>query len=141
MPSPLPSSSPRRPPIGPARRRGRGVAVALAAVVVLTAGLATVDLGLAPVAGAAPAGVHAACQQVNRTIAHPTTSTESVFIFEPTGGATAVDGGRCNDNSRPVILFAHGFGARAPVSYAALIQHLTSRGFVVIYPTYPNAGN
>ena len=61
----------------------------------------------------------------------------AVWIFEPTGAGTAsLTGGGCDDGSRPVVFFAHGFGQTDPTSYQALINHLVSVGNVVVFPTY-----
>ncbi|MFO0934484.1 MAG: hypothetical protein U1E39_17495 [Planctomycetota bacterium] len=37
----------------------------------------------------------------------------------------------------PVIVFLHGFGARGPEPYLALLEHLARRGSAVVYPVYP----
>ena len=37
----------------------------------------------------------------------------------------------------PVVLFLHGFGARGPEPYLALLEHLARRGAAVVYPVYP----
>lgn len=39
--------------------------------------------------------------------------------------------------SLPVIVFLHGFGARGPEPYLALLEHLARRGAAVVYPVYP----
>ncbi len=77
-----------------------------------------------------PLGVNGPCTKSFFTIPHPTVSTELVYVFEPEGGSEC--GG-----VRPTVLFAHGSTARHPVAYVALIDHLVSRGFVVVYPSYP----
>ena len=58
-------------------------------------------------AGAAALGANGPCTSSSFTIPHPTTSTESVTVFEPQGGNDC--GGR-----RPVVFFAHGYTARTP---------------------------
>jgi hypothetical protein len=61
----------------------------------------------------------------------------AVWIYEPGGDAEAsLTGGRCDDDRRPVVFVAHGFGMTDPTSYQALIGHLVSVGNVVVYPTY-----
>lgn len=52
-------------------------------------------------------------------------------MFEPTGP------GDCGALNRPVVFFAHGNTASVPEMYDALLRHLVSRGFVVIFPGYP----
>jgi hypothetical protein len=39
----------------------------------------------------------------------------------------------------PVVFFAHGLGATQPLHYQQWIDHMTSRGFAVVYAPYPTA--
>jgi pimeloyl-ACP methyl ester carboxylesterase len=40
----------------------------------------------------------------------------------------------------PVVFFAHGFGPGLATTYADLIRHMVSRGYVVVFSTYPMRG-
>jgi hypothetical protein len=53
-----------------------------------------------------------------------------VAIFTPTGP------GECSAPGRPVIFFGHGYTASFTFAYTQLMEHLVSRGFVVIYPGF-----
>jgi len=72
----------------------------------------------------------------SRAVANPAEWQLSVNIFEPAGSGQPFTGGSCNDASRPVIFFAHGYTASFTEGYAALLNHLVSNGFIVIYPGY-----
>lgn len=91
-------------------------------------------------ASATPLAVGGPCIQTSFVLPHPTQASENITVFEPSGTGTAEIGGTCGDGSRPTVLFAHGYTARHPAAYGALISHLVSRGFAVFYPTYPNSG-
>lgn len=52
---------------------------------------------------------------------------EAVTLFWPEKAA---------DQTLPVIVFAHGWGAVKPEHYLAWIHHLTRRGAIVLYPRY-----
>ncbi|MGH6985398.1 MAG: hypothetical protein ACRED9_00980 [Caulobacteraceae bacterium] len=41
---------------------------------------------------------------------------------------------------RPVVFFAHGFGPGLTATYADLIKHIVSKGYVVVFSTYPMMG-
>lgn len=41
---------------------------------------------------------------------------------------------------RPVIFFSHGYGPNREESYDDLIRHLVTRGYIVVYSTYPMLG-
>ena len=51
----------------------------------------------------------------------------SYWLFEPTGPTPAI---------APVVVFNHGWLAVNPGVYGSWIEHLTRRGFVVIFPRY-----
>jgi len=103
-----------------------------------------------PTAGPAPeqpadpataAGQAGPCEVQARSIENPRRVGDApatpVWIFEPSGDARApIAGGACDDDERPVVLFAHGFGQTDPAGYEALIEHLVSVGNVVVYPVY-----
>ena len=71
-----------------------------------------------------------------RAVANPAEWQLPVHIFEPSGSARPFTGGSCNDSSRPVIFFAHGYTASFTEGYTALLKHLVSNGFIVIYPGF-----
>lgn len=71
-----------------------------------------------------------------RAVANPGQWQLPVFIFEPSGSGEPFTGGSCNDTLRPIIFFAHGYPASFTEGYTALLNHLVSNGFVVIYPGY-----
>ncbi len=116
----------------------RRVVLGATAATVLGAGVGLLPAGPAvagPVSDAdgGPLGVDGPCTRSVFSIPHPTVSTELVYVFEPEGGPEC--GG-----TRPTVLFAHGSTARHPIAYSALIDHLVSRGFAVVYPSYPDQG-
>ncbi len=59
-----------------------------------------------------------------------------LVLAEPTGSADAPLGGRCDDAARPVVLIAHGYLGNFVEGYQGLVEHLTSRGHVVVFPGY-----
>jgi hypothetical protein len=90
---------------------------------------------------ASTAGTDGQCQLTQRQVDNPRhadgAAPTTVWIFEPSGDAPAsMTGGRCDDQHRPAVFFAHGFGQTDPTGYQALIQHLVSVGNVVVYPVY-----
>jgi len=87
--------------------------------------------------GPGEAGSSGPCTWAYHRIPNPLDNSLPVWIITPEGDAALPDGGRCDDPHRPVVLFAHGYLALLPVFYGRLIQRLTSRGFAVVYPTYP----
>ena len=92
-------------------------------------------------------GVNGACSVEERSIDNPRQAEGAaptlVWIFEPAGAADAtITGGRCDDDRRPAVFFAHGFGQTDPTAYEVLIEHLVSVGNVVVFPVYNvNDGN
>ena len=71
-------------------------------------------------------GNDGACGSVRREVANPAQWDLSTFVFEPTG---------C-PGPHPVIFFGHGYLATFTEGYTQLLEHLVSRGFVVVYPGY-----
>lgn len=63
-------------------------------------------------------------------LANPGDAGDEMTIFFPKGVKTP----------RPVVFFAHGFGPGRTDTYADLIQHMVSRGYVVVFSTYPMRG-
>jgi len=61
---------------------------------------------------------------------------QTVWVYQPTGSGIPRTGGTCGDASRPVVFFAHGYGAILPSSYAGLIDNLVSNGNIVVYVNY-----
>jgi hypothetical protein len=82
------------------------------------------------------------CQSAARSIDNPYENDGDlpVWVFEPTGGAAAPTGGRCDGSRRPGIFISHGAGGSDPASHEALIEHLVSRGNVVVYTGYTGGG-
>jgi acetyl esterase/lipase len=60
---------------------------------------------------------------------NPAFRREPVRIFLPRGA----------EAKRPVVFFSHGFGPGAWETYGDLIRHIVSRGYAVIFSTYPVA--
>jgi hypothetical protein len=52
---------------------------------------------------------------------------EQYWIYEPAAPAP---------DAAPVLAYLHGYGARDPLLYAALLTHLARQGYVVIFPAY-----
>ncbi len=77
-----------------------------------------------------------------RRVDHPITTRpgRTVSVFSPVGNAVASTGGTCDDAARPPVFFAHGYAGFDPSVYQALIEHLVSRGHVVVFPSYPTSG-
>ncbi|MEX0767395.1 MAG: hypothetical protein WD029_02880 [Microthrixaceae bacterium] len=89
-----------------------------------------------PIAAGSP-GSDGPCSALPmRTITNPAEWQLPVQIFEPAGSGRPFTGGSCNDAVRPVIFFAHGYSASFTEGYSALLTHLVSNGFVVIYPGF-----
>jgi len=70
------------------------------------------------------------CGSVRREVFNPAQWELPTFVFEPTGA------GACSAGDRPVIFFGHGYLASFTEGYRQFVDHLVSRGFVVIYPGY-----
>ncbi|HET7394959.1 MAG TPA: hypothetical protein VFK12_00825 [Gammaproteobacteria bacterium] len=64
-----------------------------------------------------------------QTIPNPGFSRKPVQVFFPTGA----------NGKRPVIFFSHGFGPGKWSTYADLIKHMVSRGYIVVFSSYPEA--
>lgn len=61
-----------------------------------------------------------------REVFNPAAWELPTYVLEPTG---------C-PGRRPVIFFGHGYVASFTEGYTQLLEHLVSRGFVVVYPGY-----
>jgi dienelactone hydrolase len=64
-----------------------------------------------------------------QTIPSPQFSGQVVTLYFPQETAGAVV-------RRPVVFFAHGFGAVSPFFYEELLRHIATRGYVVVYSPY-----
>lgn len=62
--------------------------------------------------------------------ANPVDIRHEVAIFAPVGE------GFCAEGERPLVVFAHGYMGFDPGVYQAVIDHLVSRGFAVIFPSW-----
>ena len=65
-------------------------------------------------------------RMVRASFDNPAKKSYKVYVFRPKGL-----------KNRPTIFFAHGFGGIDPQYYMSLIRHVVSRGYVVVYPSYP----
>lgn len=84
--------------------------------------------------GTAPVpGNEGSCGVARSEVFNPAQWDMATVVFTPTGG------GDCEADGRPVILFGHGYTASFTWAYGQLIDHLVSRGFVVVYPFYSAA--
>jgi hypothetical protein len=63
----------------------------------------------------------------SESLRNPEFRRKSVRVFMPKGG----------EGKRPVIFFSHGYGPNRWENYTNLFEHLVSRGYIVIYSTYP----
>jgi dienelactone hydrolase len=64
-----------------------------------------------------------------QAIKNPGFSRKPVQVFFPVGA----------NGKRPVIFFSHGFGPGKWDSYADLIKHMVSRGYIVVFSSYAEA--
>lgn len=78
------------------------------------------------VRGSDVAGNDGPCGSTRTEVFNPQQWELPTFVFEPTGCAGA----------RPVIFFGHGYTASFTEAYRQFIDHLVSRGYVVVYPGY-----
>jgi hypothetical protein len=63
---------------------------------------------------------------ITETFVHPQWPREKVYVFHPANISSPA----------PVIFFSHAYGATSPKYYAKLIDHIVSRGYVVVYSPY-----
>ena len=97
--------------------------------------------GMDPAPAISTAGKNGECEMGTRFIDNPRraegAAPTKVWIYEPAGDAPAsITGGRCDDERRPAVFLAHGFGQTDPTAYQELIRHFVSVGNVVVYPIY-----
>ena len=119
------------------QRRSRAAAVLMASVVVA---LVVAGCSSPPPKGSLPTGTPGAdgpCGVHRQDLWNPLDGRHADVLFEPTGGGTPWTGGVCSDDSRPVVLIAHGYLGTAPEAYQGLVDHLVGAGFVVVFPGYP----
>ncbi|MBS0273116.1 MAG: hypothetical protein JSR55_01670 [Proteobacteria bacterium] len=65
-----------------------------------------------------------------KTLANPGDANDEMTIYLPQGAR----------GPRPVIFFGHGFGPGRTETYADIIQHMVSKGDIVVFSTYPMRG-
>jgi hypothetical protein len=65
-----------------------------------------------------------------KKLANPADPGDEMTVYLP-GGA---------QGPRPVIFFAHGFGPGRTETYADIIRHMVSKGYVVVFSTYQMLG-
>ena len=118
-------------------RRGRVVAVSIVAmsVVSLLGACAPGPPGTST-EGEAP-GAPGPCNAERTSIVNPGDRRFSITLLEPTGASAAPGGGTCDDSERPLAVVAHGYLGVFDFAYAGLLNHLVSRGFVVVFPAWP----
>src|SRR5690349_341827 len=78
--------------------------------------------------GADVPGNNRDCATVRHEVTNPAQWQHMTVVLEPAGGAD------CEAPGRPVIFFGHGYLATFTEGYTQFLDHLVSRGFVVIYP-------
>src|SRR3954449_10741811 len=121
-------------------KRWRLLATA-AVVVILAAG--------GYVAGAAPVGVakqpgqptsgygsNGPCGQSMVSFPTPHWAKQTTYVYLPIGPAAAPMGGTCNGSKRPVVVIAHGTNESDQSTFKGLVNHLVSKGSIVVYPTH-----
>lgn len=116
-------------------RARRGLVAVTAATLAVLVGCTPLPQGRSPV-GDVP-GAHGACGSVRRSTSNPADQRFTITTLEPTGAGIAADGGRCDDDARPLAVVAHGYLGVLDAAYGALLDHLVSRGFVVVFPAWP----
>jgi acetyl esterase/lipase len=65
-----------------------------------------------------------------RALANPGDANDRMTIYSPQGAP----------GPRPVIFFGHGFGPGRTETYADIIRHMVSKGYIVVFSTYPMRG-
>jgi hypothetical protein len=73
---------------------------------------------------------------VSSSIPNPSVSGQTIYLYQPAGTVAAPTGGTCGDNSRPVAIVVHGLLAGNPGLYQGIIDHLVSKGNIVVFATY-----
>jgi hypothetical protein len=93
-----------------------------------------VDDGTAPVLDEEAFAQAGPCGQESFELANPYDADLSSFVYTPTGSeATPLTGGRCDDDERPVLFFAHGNLAKNPNGFSDLISHFVGQGYVFVF--------
>lgn len=77
-------------------------------------------------------GANGSYGQGSFSFANPAMPSMKVYVYYPTGAGAP--------RPAPVVFFSHAFATTNPAHYAELLDHLTSRGYAVVYPTYPTLG-
>ncbi len=117
-------------------RTSAAVLVALMAVAALVAAACTpTPIGDPPTSGAP--GADGPCGVADELIVNPVNSAMELRIASPTGSGSPWTGGTCDDDSRPVVLLAHGYFGSLSAAYGGIIDHLVGNGFVVVFPAWP----
>ncbi|HEX3888762.1 MAG TPA: alpha/beta hydrolase [Phenylobacterium sp.] len=65
-----------------------------------------------------------------KTLANPGDASDQMTLYLPQGAP----------GPRPVIFFGHGFGPGRTETYADIIRHMVSKGYIVVFSTYPMRG-
>jgi hypothetical protein len=127
------------------------VRIAFAGLMVVALASSCDALGATPAAAAQPTapgqpaapalGSMGPCGVSTTSAANPSYTNESVYLYQPSGSQLPRTGGTCQDSSRPVVFFAHGWGANDPSVYSTVIDTFVSNGFIVVYPQDTDAHN
>jgi len=117
------------------RVRGYWFVVVVVSAVAVVGGACTV-----PPTGPAQGqpGSSGPCGSQDTVTPNPAEWWHPVHVVQPTGSGRPRTGGTCDDGARPVVLLAHGYTGSILEGYRGLLDHLTSHGFVVIFPGYRN---
>ena len=121
-------------------RTDRRVRCTTTVLMVAVAALVAASCTVPPSKGTLPVGTPGAdgpCGVSRQDLWNPVDLRHADVLFEPTGSASPWTGGTCGDDSRPVILIAHGYLGTFPEGYQGLIDHLVGNGFVVVFPGWP----
>ena len=117
-------------------RTGAAALVAVMAAVALVAAACTpTPIGDPPTSGTP--GADGPCGTADEHVVNPVDSAMELRIATPTGSGTPWTGGTCDDDSRPVVLLAHGYFGSLSAAYGGMIDHLVSNGFAVVFPAWP----
>ncbi len=117
------------------RRRNVAAVVVSLMIVSILAACAPGPPGASPT-GDVP-GAAGPCGSARSSIPNPADRRFSITLLEPTGDSSAPNGGTCGDAERPLAVVAHGYLGVFDFAYAGLLNHLVSRGFVVVFPAWP----
>lgn len=114
-------------------RRGRRLVVLVVTVAIGAAACVSPPVVLP---GQGEPGAAGPCGTRTTHLQNPVDSRHDLVVVEPTGGGSPWTGGQCGDDERPGIFVAHGYTGNFVEGYQAMVDHLVSNGFVVVFPGY-----